>query len=454
MPVPILWSTLVISVGLLKRQFLNIEGVEGKREVRGMGSTFAEKVLAMKSGRESVQPGEFVIAEVDGSLANDVTSPLLVRRFREMGLEKPYTLPGGFEVYIDHYVPAPTIRTAVEHKNIREFCKKFNIYFSEAGNGGHLRLPIERGHCRPGMLFVGADSHVSLLGAVGAFATGIGSSEQAYVLYNGSLWFRVPESIQIFVDGKLPVYAMGKDIILRILGDLGETGALYKAVEFKGQAISDLSIDGRIAICGLTLEMGGKIGVVEADEKVIDYMKTRTSEPFEVVRADDDAVYEKTYHYDVSDLVPQIAVPPRIDMVKPVSECEGMRIEQVHIGSCVNGGLDDLATAARVLKGRKIHPEVRCIIVPQSKEIYQNALEQGYIETFYEAGALLAPSGCGPCVGGHMGVMAPGERVVSTGCRNFPGRMGSPEAEIYVASPATAAASAIEGTITDPSKFF
>jgi len=419
-----------------------------------MGATFAEKILAMKSGRSKVAPGEFVIAKVDSSLANDVTAPLLIRRFEEMGLETPYKLPDGFEIYIDHYVPAATIRAAMEHKKIREFCKKFNIYFSETGNGGHLRLPIERGHCRPGMLFVGADSHTVLLGAVGAFAAGVGSSEQTYVLYKGELWFKVPESIKIIVDGKLPGHAMGKDIILRILGDLGETGALYKAVEFTGQAISDLSIDGRIAICGLTLEMGGKIGVIEADEKVVDYMKKRTKEPFEVIKADKDAAYEKTYRYDVSGLEPQIATPPRMDMVKDVKEVEGIKLDQVYIGSCVNGGLEDIAMTAKILKGRKVHPEIRCIVIPQTKEIYQNALREGYIQTIYEAGALLAPSGCGPCVGGHMGVMAPGERVVSTGCRNFPGRMGSPEAEIYVASPATAAASAIEGKITDPKKYF
>jgi len=419
-----------------------------------MGATFAEKILAMKSGRSKVTPGEFVIAKVDSSLANDVTAPLLIRRFEEMGLEAPYKLPGGFEIYIDHYVPAATIRAAMEHKKIREFCKKFNIYFSETGNGGHLRLPIERGHCRPGMLFVGADSHTVLLGAVGAFAAGVGSSEQTYVLYKGELWFKVPESIKIIVDGKLQRHSMGKDIILKILGDLGETGALYKAVEFTGQAISDLGIDGRIAICGLTLEMGGKIGVIEADEKVVDYMKKRTKEPFEVIKTDKDAAYEKTYHYDVSGLEPQIATPPRMDMVKDVKEAEGIKIDQVYIGSCVNGGLEDIAMTAKILKGRKVHPEIRCIVIPQTKEIYQNGLREGYIQTIYEAGALLAPCGCGPCVGGHMGVMAPGERVVSTGCRNFPGRMGSPEAEIYVASPATAAASAIEGKITDPKKYF
>lgn len=419
-----------------------------------MGATFAEKILAMKSGRSKVSPGEFVIAKVDSSLANDVTAPLLIRRFNEMGLEKPYKLPGGFEIYIDHYVPAPTIRAAIEHKNIREFCKKFDLYFSEAGNGGHLRLPIERGHCRPGMLFVGADSHTVLLGAVGAFAAGIGSSEQTYVLYKGDLWFKVPETIKIIVDGKLPEYAMGKDIVLKILGDLGETGAFYKAIEFTGQAISDLSIDGRIAICGLTLEMGGKIGVIEADEKVVDYMKKRTKEPFEVVRADQDAIYEKIQHYNVSGMEPQIAIPPRMDMVKDVKEVEGVKIDQVYIGSCVNGGLEDIAMTSKILKGRKVHSEIRCIVIPQTKEVYQNALREGYIQAIYEAGALLAPSGCGPCVGGHMGVMAPGEKVVSTGCRNFPGRMGSPEAEIYVASPATAAASAIEGKITDPKKYF
>jgi 3-isopropylmalate/(R)-2-methylmalate dehydratase large subunit len=370
-----------------------------------------------------------------------------------MGLEKPYKLPGGFEIYIDHYVPAPTIRAAIEHKNIREFCKKFDLYFSETGNGGHLRLPIERGHCRPGMLFVGADSHTVLLGAVGAFAAGIGSSEQTYVLYKGDLWFKVPETIKVVVDGKLPEYAMGKDIILKILGDLGETGALYKAVEYTGSAITDLSIDGRIAVCGLTLEMGGKIGVIEADDKVVEYMKQRTKEPFEVVKADKDAKYEKIHHVDVSKLEPQIATPPRMDMVKDVKGVEGLPINESYIGSCVNGGVEDMAMAAKILKGRKVHPEVRCIVIPQTKEIYQNALKEWYIQAIYEAGALLAPSGCGPCVGGHMGVMAPGERVVSTGCRNFPGRMGSPEAEILVASPATAAASAIEGKITDPKKY-
>jgi 3-isopropylmalate/(R)-2-methylmalate dehydratase large subunit len=273
-------------------------------------------------------------------------------------------------------------------------------------------------------------------------------------LYNGDLWFRVPESIKIIVDGKLPEYAMGKDIVLKILGDIGETGALYRAVEYSGRAITDLSIDGRIAVCGLTLEMGGKIGVVPADDKVVDYVKGRTDKPFEVVHADEDAKYEKIYEYDVSDLKPQVAAPPRIDMVKEVKDLEGLPINQVYIGSCVNGGLDDMAMTARILDRRKVHPEVRCIIIPQSREIYNDALKAGYIQTCYEAGGMLAPPGCGPCVGGHMGVMAPGERVVSTGCRNFSGRMGSPEAEIFVASPATAAASAIEGKITDPMKFF
>ena len=316
-----------------------------------MGATFAEKILAMKSGKNKVSPGEFVIAKVDSSLANDVTAPLLIRRFGEMGLEKPYKLPGGFEIYIDHYVPAPTIRAAMEHKNIREFCKKFGLYFSEAGNGGHLRLPVERGHCRPGMLFVGADSHTVLLGAVGAFAAGIGSSEQTYVLYKGDLWFKVPETIKVVVNGKLPKYTMGKDIILKILGDLGETGALYKAVEYTGPAITDLSIDGRIAVCGLTLEMGGKIGVIEADEKVVEYMKKRTKEPFEVVKADKDAKYEKIHHYDVSKLEPQIATPPRMDMVKDVKEVEGLPINESYIGSCVNGGFEDIAMTAKVLRG-------------------------------------------------------------------------------------------------------
>jgi 3-isopropylmalate/(R)-2-methylmalate dehydratase large subunit len=419
-----------------------------------MGSTFAEKILAKKSGKSKVSPGEFVIAKVDCSLANDVTAPLLIRRFQEMGLEKPFKLPAGFEIYIDHYVPAPTIRAAMEHQNLRAFCKKHGLTFSEAGNGGHLRMPIERGRCRPGMLLVGADSHTVLLGAMGAFAAGVGSSEQTYVLYKGDLWFKVPESINVIVDGKRPEYTMGKDIVLMILKTMREDGALYKAVEYRGEAISDLSIDGRIAVCGLTLEMGGKIGVVEADEKVVEYVKQRSSEPFEVVKADPDATYCKTYRFDVTKMEAQIAMPPRMDMVHDVKDVAGTPVNQVYIGSCVNGGLEDIAMTARILKGKKVNPDIRCIVIPQSKEIYLEAVKAGYIQSIYEAGAMLSPAGCGPCVGAHMGVMAPGERVLSTGCRNFPGRMGSPEAEICVASPATAAATAIEGKIADPQKYF
>jgi 3-isopropylmalate/(R)-2-methylmalate dehydratase large subunit len=292
------------------------------------------------------------------------------------------------------------------------------------------------------------------LGAVGAFASGIGSSEQTYVLYKGDLWFKVPESLKFVIEGQLPPYASGKDIILMILGQLGETGALYKAVEFSGPVVDKLNIDGRIPLCGLIQEMGGKIGVVPADDKVVEYMKARTKEPFEVVIPDPDAVYENVYTFDVTAMESQVATPSRMDQVHPVTEVTGTPIDQVYIGSCVNGGLEDLAVAAKILKGHQVNPNVRTIIVPQSRGINEDAIKAGYVEIFAHAGAMMTPPGCGPCVGSHSGVLAPGERVVSTGCRNFSGRMGSPEAEIYVASPATAAASAIEGKIADPKKFF
>lgn len=419
-----------------------------------MGQTFAEKILAKKSGRDQVRPGEFVIAKIDGSLANDVTAPLLIRRFKEMELKEPFRLPGDFAIYCDHFVPAPTERSAQEQGNLSRWCKEFDVYYSGPGAGGHLRLPIERGHCRPGMLFVGADSHTVLLGAVGAFAAGIGSSEQTYVLYKGDLWFKVPESMSIRIEGDLPPYCMGKDIILMILGQLGETGALYRAVEFFGPVVDQMGIDGRISLCGLTLEMGGKIGVVPADEKVIRYVKSRTDKPFDPIQPDHDAVYVEHHTFDVSGMEAQVAVPPQMDQAKPVSAVAGTKIHQVYIGSCVNGGLEDMAMAARILKGKKAHPDVRLIIVPQSRGIYADALKAGYVETFVEAGAMINPPGCGPCVGSHSGVMPPGERVVSTGCRNFSGRMGSPKAEIYVASPSTAAASAIAGVIADPAPYF
>jgi 3-isopropylmalate/(R)-2-methylmalate dehydratase large subunit len=310
----------------------------------------------------------------------------------------------------------------------------------------------EKGHVRPGEVIVGADSHTCTYGAFGAFATGIGSTEMAAVFATGKLWFRVPEVIKVDVTGKLPKMVTAKDVTLNIVGKIGADGAIYKGLEFGGSTIRGMSVDGRMVLCNMAVEMGAKAGIIEPDEKTLDYVKARTDKPFKPVKSDPDSVYEKIVDMDVSALEPQVAVPHSVDNVKPVSEIEDTEVDQAFIGSCTNGRLEDLRSAAQILKGKKIARGVRLIVIPASQEIYLNALNEGLIKTFMEAGATIGNPNCGPCLGGHMGILAEGEACISSSNRNFVGRMGSTKSFVYLASPATVAASAITGKITDPRK--
>jgi 3-isopropylmalate/(R)-2-methylmalate dehydratase large subunit len=340
------------------------------------------------------------------------------------------------------------------HKIVRNFAEEQNIEnFYDVGRGGvcHQVMP-EQGHVRPGEVIVGSDSHTCTYGAFGAFATGIGSTEMAAVFATGKLWFRVPEVIKVDVKGKFQKWVTAKDMTLNIVGRIGADGAIYKGLEFGGSTIKDMTVDGRMVLCNMAVEMGAKAGIIEPDQKTLDYVKARTDKPFNPVKSDKDATYERVVDVDVSELEPQVAVPHSVDNIKPVTEVEGTEVNQAFIGSCTNGRLEDLQSAAQILKGKKINRNVRLIVIPASQEIYLNALNEGLIKTFMEAGATMGNPNCGPCLGGHMGIMADGEACISTSNRNFIGRMGSTKSFVYLASPATVAASALTGTITDPRK--
>jgi len=414
-----------------------------------MGMTFAQKILSRTSGRTEVQPGESIHAQVDGCLANDVTAPIMIDTLRGLG-GPAEGMVERFRVYFDHYVPAPSQVAAENHKKIRHFCAEVGMSYSEGGLGGHLQLPVENGHCRPGMLFIGADSHTTLLGGVGAFATGVGSSELAAVLATGELWFRVPEAYRLELRGKMPEMTMAKDVMLKVFADLGLSGGRYKALEFSGEAASKMSLDSRLCMASMAVDIGAKIGVFPADDMVVEMVKAMTDEPFEPVQPDADAHYAGTFVWDVSEIEPLVACPPRIDNVLPVHQVRDVAVDEVYLGSCTNGRLEDLRGAAKILHGRTVHPRVRMIVAPQSRKILLEALKEGTLGILLDAGAVLVPPGCGPCSGTYLGVMASDEVVVSTGARNSTGRMGSGKSLIYVVSPLTAAASAITGHITDP----
>jgi len=335
---------------------------------------------------------------------------------------------------------------------VRNFAEEQNIQnFYDVGRGGvcHQVMP-EKGHVRPGEVIVGADSHTCTYGAFGAFATGIGSTEMAAVFATGKLWFRVPEVIKVNVTGKLQRMVTPKDVTLKIVGKIGADGAIYKGLEFGGSTIRDMSIDGRMVLSNMAVEMGAKAGIIEPDQKTLDYVKARTDKQVKPVKSDPDVTYERVVDVDVSALEPQVAVPHSVDNVKPVSEIEDREIDQAFIGSCTNGRLEDLQSAAQILKGKKIARGVRLIVIPASQEIYLNAIKEGLIKTFMDAGATIGNPNCGPCLGGHMGILAEGETCISSSNRNFVGRMGSTKSYVYLASPATVAASAITGKITDP----
>jgi 3-isopropylmalate/(R)-2-methylmalate dehydratase large subunit len=410
-----------------------------------------EKILADASGKREVSPGEIVEASIDVAMIHDLTGPLAIKSFRNIGAKKVWDNQR-IVVILDHLVPASSVISANLHKIVRNFVEEQNIEnFYDVGRGGvcHQVMP-EKGHVRPGEVIVGADSHTCTYGAFGAFATGIGSTEMAAVFATGKLWFRVPEVIKVNVTGKFQNLVTAKDLTLNVVGKIGADGAIYKGLEFGGSTIRDMSVDGRMVLCNMAVEMGAKAGIIEPDEKTLDYVKGRTDKTIKPVKSDPESVYEKVLDVDVSALEPQVAVPHSVDNVKPVSEVENVEVDQAFIGSCTNGRLEDLRSAARVLKGKKIARGVRLIVIPASQEIYLNALNEGLIKTFMEAGATIGNPNCGPCLGGHMGVMAEDEVCISSSNRNFVGRMGSTKSYVYLASPATVAASAITGKIIDP----
>jgi len=410
-----------------------------------------EKILARASNKNEVVPGEIVEANIDVAMTHDLTGPLAVKSFKEIGAKKVWDADK-IVVILDHLVPASSVISAGLHKTMRDFVNEQGIKnFYDVGRGGvcHQVMP-EKGHVRPGDVIVGSDSHTCTYGAFGAFSTGIGSTEMAAVFATGKLWFKVPEVIKVEVTGNFQNLVSAKDLTLKVVGEIGADGAIYKGLEFTGQTIRDLTIDGRMVLSNMAVEMGAKAGLIEPDQKTMDYVNARTDMSFTPQKSDSDATYKSVVDIDVNNLEPQVAVPHSVDNVKPVSEVEGTELNQGFIGSCTNGRIEDLREAAKILKGKQIAKTIRLIVIPASQEIYLNAVKEGLVNIFMEAGATVANPNCGPCLGGHMGIMTDGEACISTSNRNFIGRMGSTKSYVYLASPATVAASAITGKITDP----
>ncbi len=414
-----------------------------------MAMTMAEKILARAAGRPTVAPGEFVVADVDLAMVHDIFAATVFALLRSAGFAQVWDRTRIVAV-IDHLVPPPTEAAARVHQQIRRDITDFGLtHFYDCGTGICHQLLGERGHVHPGMLLVGTDSHTTTHGALGAAATGIGSTEMAYVLAMGRLWFRVPETIRILLRGTLGSGVGWKDAILHLAGRMGADGAQYRALEFGGPALPAVGVGGRLTMANMAVELGAKFGLFPADAVTIDYLAIRGVEAT-AFGADADAAYADTLVIDLTDLEPQVSLPHSVDRVQPVSAVEDLPIDQAFIGSCTNGRVEDLQVAAEYLAGRHVHPHTRLIVAPASRAVEQEAMERGILSTLLDAGAVLLPPGCGPCFGGHQGLLAPGERCIGTHNRNFAGRMGSPEAEIYLASPATVAASALFGRITDP----
>ncbi|MFC2066251.1 3-isopropylmalate dehydratase large subunit [Chloroflexota bacterium] len=412
--------------------------------------TIAEKILARASGKTEVKAGEYVTAKVDKFMVGNGATRVY-DAFKEIGIDKVWN-PDQIVVMIDHLVPARDIKSADDDVVKRKFVKEFDIpHWYEVGRSGicHQIFP-EKGHVLPGTLIAGMDSHTTTYGAFNAAATGIQFPEACYVAAKGETWFRVPETIRFEITGELPRRVMGKDVILKIAGDYGTDIALYKSAEFVGPAVQKMTLADRRTIANMGVDIGAKFSIFEADEKTFEFLKGRTREPFTPVKSDPDAIFEETYLLDVTDLQPQVAYPHDVGNVRPVSEVGTIPVNQAFIGSCTGGKLEDLAAAAAILKDKQVHPEVRMIIIPGSTEVYREALKSGLMAVFIDAGAFICGPSCGPCSGGDQGILAAGERCISANNRNFKGRMGSPESEVYLGSPATVAASAITGIITDP----
>ncbi len=416
-----------------------------------MGMTIAEKILAAHAGVPVVQPGELHFARLDLVMGTDVTTALSAEVFAEMGAERVFD-PDKIALVNDHFVPAKDIAAATLAQTMKRFAERYGIHhYFELGRSGicHTLIPDE-GLVAPGDLVVGADSHTCTYGAVGAFATGIGSTDMAAAWALGETWFRVPETIRVIFRGRLGEWVGGKDLILRLVADLGEEGARYKALEFAGETIEALPMAGRFTVCNMAIEAGAKTGIIPADDVTRDYLKGRTTRPGVYHHPDPDARYLRIMEYDVSDLEPQVACPYSPANVRPVSQVEPLPVDQVVLGSCTNGRVEDFRVAAAILKSRGVHPRLRLIAIPGSQAVFRQLLDEGIVGVLAEAGATISPPTCGPCIGGHMGVLGPGERGLFTTNRNFKGRNGHPTSEVYLSGPAVAAATAVTGRITDP----
>jgi len=416
-----------------------------------MNMTFAEKILARYGGEKHVQPGQIVTVQPDHLLMHDNAAPIISKiqpELKQYGIFSK-KLP---VIVLDHVIPAAAEKNAAQHKQIREFVKMYNIpYFFDVGYGVCHQIIIEKGFALPGMLLLGSDSHTCSYGAVGAFSSGIDRTEAAALLLTGETWLKVPQSIKITLQKKLPRFVTAKDVILTIIGDVSASGADYCSVEFHG-AIAQFSVDERFTMANMGVEMGAKNAMFPVDEVTQQYLRSIgvAKTKFKPVHPDSDATYHKEVTYDLSQLEPVVAVPHSVDNVKPVSEVEGIEIQQCLLGTCTNGRVSDFQAAAKILKGKKIHPNVRFLLLPVSRAVYLEAEQKGYLKALVEAGGTMLPPGCGPCLGAHQGALAPGERCLSTSNRNFKGRMGCKDAEIYLASPVTVAVSALHGRITDP----
>ena len=418
-----------------------------------MSMTMTQKILAKHAGLEKVEAGQLILVDLDRVLGNDITSPVAIKEFEKIGATEVYD-KDKVTMVMDHFAPNKDIKAAVQCKTCRDFCDKYEItHFYDVGQMGieHALLP-EKGLVLPGDVVIGADSHTCTYGALGAFSTGVGSTDMACGMATGKAWFKVPSAIKFVLKGKLNKYVSGKDVILHIIGKIGVDGALYKSMEFTGEGVSSLTIYDRLTISNMAIEAGAKNGIFEVDEQTIAYVKERSDREFTVFHADIDAPYDEIYEIDLSKIKSTVAFPHLPENTKTFDEIGDIPIDQVVIGSCTNGHYKDLAEAAEILKGRKVAKRVRAIVIPATQDIYLKAIENGLVKTFIQAGCIVSTPTCGPCLGGYMGILAAGERAVATTNRNFVGRMGHVDSEVYLASPAVAAASAVMGKIADPAK--
>ncbi len=418
-----------------------------------MGMTMTQKILAAHAGLEKVEAGELILVSLDRVLGNDITSPVAIKEFDKIGAKEVYDKEK-VTMVMDHFAPNKDIKAAAQCKACRDFCEeKGVVHFYDVGKMGieHALLP-EKGLVVSGDLVIGADSHTCTYGALGAFSTGVGSTDMACGMATGKAWFKVPSAIKFVLKGKLQKYVSGKDVILHIIGKIGVDGALYKSMEFTGEGVASLSVYDRLTISNMAIEAGAKNGIFEVDEQTLAYLRERSNREPVVYKADEDAVYDETYEIDLSEITPTVAFPHLPENTRTFDEIGEIKIDQVVIGSCTNGYYKDLKEAAEIFKGRKVAKKVRAIVIPATQDIYLQAMETGLLKTFIEAGCIVSTPTCGPCLGGYMGVLAAGERAVATTNRNFIGRMGHVESEVYLASPYVAAASAVLGRIAQPSE--